>query len=1116
MPRGSRRRSPDEERLAALKFDIARWMGERSALDAVEKMRALHESPCVKRRRETDDRLDDVAKAAKAIKSVLNDILVEPAFEDWLIEPIRIVCRFCEDGDDLVGVEPKTGTPPLGRFTLATAELSKSNAPFQPISGAALRQAVLYRPYPENDWPLRIAELILKREQSLPPKGPPNAPGKHTSAIDEVLIGAHNQQVIEPIRSGANGDIRAHDDATPATKSSDVSSTRVIDNLWEMPRTVLHGRDHELAHLRSFFTGEEQAGDVTAPHVISGEAGMGKSALACEVAADVASNYAARWWIDAESQLKARAGLRELARRFGIRVESPTSEGTDDDHSHQFLTALHDLLASNALAGRLLLILDNVDDPQLKRDLPSTILRYLPATACDVLITSQSNAWHPLAMTQTRLSGLELDTAATLVAIESDRAEAAEDDDVIRICQAFDGRPLFLKPFAAMMRDGARPADFLARLRTSAEDAIAVLPDSETFNPLLSVTYTLAIGRADSAHPGSRALLETMSFLSGEPIPQGLLHATASPQQDWSPAVDRALATLTDRSLIERSQESNTEIGYYVLHRAVAAVVRTAIRESDRPTLRLHAASFALARSMPTREELSTPHGHSKMSVLEPHIAAVAGHLLRERVKSESLLFGEAASAAAAACSMLGVYRRSLSEWNAAQEAHEIAVQLSDAESNPGALALRQVQLANVMRQRGQFDSAQSILDIALPNLETFGELRDYAWGLTVLARVLRNRPDTAVADALSVLQDAMALLQKSPLEDNATIRQRSELDAYLSGVHRQLSDYGAAEREALQGLCLVSGGIELDDLLGDANPPLDALVAKHLRALAALWRLNGDFARAMRGHTQALWIFEQLYGADNTDVGRMLDSLGRVQREWGDLEGALASFSRAAEISNARFGPDYPHAGTAAVNIALAYRERSNSDLANALNSANEGLRIYCKAYGESYDRAHGGALRNDSTAWAVFVRADVLSQTGDIEIARCDHENVLSWRTSHYREEHALTASSYFALGNVLLRFGDEDLTRVGVEHHRTAYEIRRRVFGDGLNYWLAQSQAALGELTRDVTMLSTAYETFRLQLREGHPRTQRVLATLEILDPQHEHRSGSRRGPRRVGRD
>lgn len=877
-----------------------------------------------------------------------------------------------------------------------------------------------------------------------------------------------------------------------------IAPTWPVDNLWKATQTVLRGREQEIQELKRRFSPESNVGEIRHPHVIWGEAGVGKSVLAREVVEAVAPYYAVRWWIDASDQLKIRVGLRQLARCLGI----PSAEmdlNTDnqaDVEIHRFLSDLREVLESRMLNGRALIVLDNVDDARLKHDLKITTLRYLPTSACDVLITSQSNRWHGVAPTETPLKGLDPTTGARLIADESGRPELIGNEDIETICRYFDGRPLFLKQIASLLRDGDNPADFRRLLYESTEDALEILPEIEGFDPLWRRTYGLSIARADSARPGARKLLETMAFFSPERVPVGLLHATAELRRGSKPAhIDAALRTVTERSLLQCQRQQGSGVRSYTMHRVVGALVRTMVRESGHLSDALSAAASAIYCVVPRRDLIRRPEGLQTMTVLAPHMEAVTDFVLEHRHRGVAVPLPTSEKAAEIS-SILGLHRRTLSEWAAAEDASQKAVDLSDPVREPGNAALRKVRLANVMRQRAQFGPAQDLLNDALPTLKKHGDRREYAWALTVQARILRHRPDSAPVEALAMLEQAMQLLKSFDDSEEPTIRrQLSELHGYLSVVSRQLSKLDVAESESAEGLRMITGGMLPDEVLEASELPDEPLLATHLRALGGVWRLTGDLSRAMHAHQRALEIFERVYGPNHTDVCRALDSLGRVQREWGDLDGALASFTRAEEISDIQFGPNSPHAATAIVNRALVYLEMGES--LKALEAAEKGLRIYRFVYNEAHNDEIGRPLRNEATVWALFVRANALADVGRLKRAYDDHTAVLNWRKAHYPALHALVASSHYALGDVLWAMGSDDARNRALNHHRQALVIREQVFGREANYWVAQSQSRLGSLTNDRELLRLAYETYTTQLMPGHWRTREVAAVLERLN-------------------
>jgi tetratricopeptide (TPR) repeat protein len=256
----------------------------------------------------------------------------------------------------------------------------------------------------------------------------------------------------------------------------------------------------------------------------------------------------------------------------------------------------------------------------------------------------------------------------------------------------------------------------------------------------------------------------------------------------------------------------------------------------------------------------------------------------------------------------------------------------------------------------------------------------------------------------------------------------------------------------------------------------------------------QGRFPARDLAHQRALEIFERIYGRDHGDIYRALDSLGRVQREWGDLEAAFQTFERAGRVGEKLFGASYAYVGTAAINRALVYLELGQPDKAYAETAL--GLSIYKVAYKESEDNSK---LQNEATVWALFVQADALAALGELNSAVRDHECVLTWRLARQKPSHAHQASSYFALAEAIWRRdGDAALEQV-LDYHRQALMIREQVFGAAPNFWIAQSQARLGYFTRDVELLQRAYECFSRQLKPRHWRTRAVAEAMEELNQQ-----------------
>jgi tetratricopeptide (TPR) repeat protein len=582
-----------------------------------------------------------------------------------------------------------------------------------------------------------------------------------------------------------------------------------------------------------------------------------------------------------------------------------------------------------------------------------------------------------------------------------------------------------------------------------------------------------------------------MAYLAPDPINRAVVESVVPSLRP--PELEAVLSVLGGRSLIAVQKATSSNDRQYVIHRLVGAVIRKIAEASGRATGALGSAIAGTYRLVPTRDGVRRASGQQVMATLAPHLDALIGYFAR---LDTTVDVGPSKELAAEAASAVGLYRRTLSEWAAAEASYRSAIHLSSTQSPPGRTALRRVQLANILRQRGQFEAAEQLVSAALPALKSEAkdkDRRDYAWALTVKGRLLRHQPRTAALEAIPYFEEAMQELSSPQVEDTPeTRRQISELHAYLSNTYRQVSKLDLAEKEAVAGLVSVVGTTDINKILISNNLQGDALVATHLRVLGSIWRLNGQLEKAILAHSRALAIFETLYGSNNTDVLRALDSLGRAQREWGDAEPSLQCFDRADQLSIRIFGGDHAHSATASTNAALALLELGLTD--SALARAERGVRIYRAVYSEEH--SDGASFKNEATAWAIFVRATALAALGQFERAFQDHVKVLEWRMTVYGSNHAHVASSHHALGDVLWAMGGATNGHKAREHYEHALSIRLQIFGSSSSYWLAHSQAKVGDLTADAGLLKEAISIYRAQLKPGHWRTKEAEAALNRL--------------------
>jgi DNA-binding SARP family transcriptional activator len=222
----------------------------------------------------------------------------------------------------------------------------------------------------------------------------------------------------------------------------------------ELPADVaLVGRTREQAALR-------RAAPVT---LVTGMAGVGKTALAVHVAHRIAAEHAdGQFFVDLHGSdrggpLRPADVLDRLLRRLGV-ATADVPPGLDDRAA---------LWRSETAGRRILLVLDDASDADQVRPL-------LPAApTCRTLITTRHRGWHPAGAGRVTLEPLDNAAAAALFAGAAG-TPGAGGYEVVRHCG---GLPAALLDAAARLR--TRPQWTARRLAADlAEDPCRVLHDA--------------------------------------------------------------------------------------------------------------------------------------------------------------------------------------------------------------------------------------------------------------------------------------------------------------------------------------------------------------------------------------------------------------------------------------------------------------------------------------------------------------------------------------------------------------------------------------------------------------------------------------------------------------
>ncbi|HYE52278.1 MAG TPA: CHAT domain-containing protein [Azospirillaceae bacterium] len=275
------------------------------------------------------------------------------------------------------------------------------------------------------------------------------------------------------------------------------------------------------------------------------------------------------------------------------------------------------------------------------------------------------------------------------------------------------------------------------------------------------------------------------------------------------------------------------------------------------------------------------------------------------------------------------------------------AVRLAEAGRDGQAEALASGALGNLRLVQGRLEEAQSLLERCRSLAETAGDARTAATGSTNLdiVRALRGDPaalpqspaaagpggvaasgtDGVAASvpggvAASVNAARIALSRGDPAAARGHLdRAAAVLDRAGAPTPQRLA-YAAASLRWMEAGGADPGGAEaarlyryLSDVAGAAEPR-PAMEAYGL--LGALYRRSGRTAEALQLSREALSLAQGI--DESAGVLRWALQIGRLLREGGDAEGAIAAYRQAAEAAERR-RPDLVRAGG---GPGVSYRE--------------------------------------------------------------------------------------------------------------------------------------------------------------------------------------------------
>lgn len=776
-------------------------------------------------------------------------------------------------------------------------------------------------------------------------------------AADYAPSAPQVQQVTAPVPVGVKS--RQPYALVPADEPYGVSTSRrqAVSGwqaLFHLPTDIddFTGRDEQADKVARLITPEgSRSSTAVAIVVISGKAGIGKTALALHVAHKISDcfpdgqMYANLRGAEADVLDPAEA-LAGFLRELGI-------DGADipehvDDRARMYRARLAD--------RRVLIVLDNAADEAQVRPL-------LPGTACcAVLVTSRSRMAALAGSHAVPLDVMPDDQAAELLTmiIGRDRAQAEAQavTEITRLCGFL---PLAIRIVGARLE--SRPAWRIAWLAERLRDESRRLDLLKAGDLEVRASFALSYQSQDTE--AQRAF----RFAGAMPADFPAWNLAALLDTDTDQA-EQLLEVLVDAQLVEVAGVDATGLIRYCLHDLLRDFARECLSASEPAAMRVQGLSrlaqeyISAARTGSALLQPGTlgvePLGNPPLAVAivqeDPRnwfTAERANLVSLVGLVHEAGLWEQTWSLTQALTAMLS-WR---ADWRAWEQTHWFAVDAARCAQDGHAEAAIRCSLGMLYRELGQYDEAAAMLTGASEAFRQLGDEHHWATALRALGDTYRYQG--LLEEAISAFSAALEVFRNA--RDNRSIagalngmadahrglshwtEAKSEFEECIA-IYRRLDDHLEKARSTVRYAMVLR-----DRSLGDkAIPLLDSALkvfrdltdrrweARTLRQLAVLHRQEGHPETAFHLFQESLEIFEEL--ADRRGTAVVLRNRGDTNRLAGAYEEADRDLRQANEI----FDSIGDRRWSARTHLSIAGMRRAQKRWADASGHVREALDVF------------------------------------------------------------------------------------------------------------------------------------------------------------------------------
>jgi tetratricopeptide (TPR) repeat protein len=687
------------------------------------------------------------------------------------------------------------------------------------------------------------------------------------------------------------------------------ASLTALSPYWHLPyqrnpfftgREVVLQRVHEALHQR-------QSALLSQSSALSGLGGIGKTQAAIEYAYQHANDYAAVFWISAETTESLAASFLALAEVLNL----------PEQHDHEQNRIIGAVLRWLNGHSDWLLIFDNVEDIELvKSFLPSSRGGSLLFTSRRKAlgITAQALDLHQMTLEEGMRLLLHrarlLEQTASLEQLDVYEQAAAQE-----LITLMDGLPLALDQAGAYIEAAkCSLSDYLHLFQASSLNLLDEREAQADHPASVARTFTMIFERLERDQPLAAEMLTVCAFLAPEAIPEeffvegaAYLGPTLETLATDPLMFQEAIRALLSYSLLQRHSDMHT----LTIHRLVQVVLRERLSDEVQ-RIWIRRIVEAMTQLFPSEEEVQANYWQVCERLLPHALACLSLNEQWDEDRTHCLLL----------MNHVATYLYKRARYAEAEPFFEQT--LRGEEQGLGSqhplIAEALHGLADLSGEQGKYAEAEPLFQRAISIREqTLGENHPLV-GKSLDRLGYYSWRQGKYEQAEQLLLRAVRILEQT--SDPRYAPTAAYPLASLGLLYAQQGKYEQAEPLFWRALRL------REKTLG----PEHSLVASPLGSLGALAMEQGKYEQAEPLFQRAVHIYEQALGPEHPRLASPLTNLGKLYALQGKYEQAEACYQHAMRAQEQTWGSEHPENAFPFINLADLYQAQGKYEQAEPL----------------------------------------------------------------------------------------------------------------------------------------------------------------------------------------